>query len=577
MKVNKILKATAVALVATLALSGCIKDIVPYEGAITEGQLSASGAGVETMLKAVPASMAFHVATSYDHSDFGYHSVGAHMDHHALIAFPCVRSDRGGNVFYSRLQAPNYGFDMGSQGGYTHYLWYNYYPFIKNANDVIAAVKKDSDNAEYQVMGAIARTFRALYYLDLARYYEALKAKAPELPQYESGLERVYGLTVPIITEDTTESAAKSNPRATREELFNFIFEDLAYAEGIFKGYDYPEVEEGAEAPKSDIYRSTPTYPTLEVVYGLYARAYLWLGCEDFTNDAHSGKLPTGNDAYAKAAEYARLAIDTAEELAGATLMSEYEWTNPSSGFNTVVKSWLWATVQSTDTVMSNLYAFAAHMCPEASYGYGPLACPGVSETMYNRLQNSDFRKKIIAGPDKKYADFASYTSMGQAEWEEVAWRAPYTNFKFRPNMGERVDYMTANAISLPIMRLEELYFIEMEALCHTGGAAQTLFNEFIATRVSGYVSQGELLDEIIFHKQVEFWGEGIVLFDMKRLNMGVNTTDANYPSGMLFESDGRLPWWNMPIPSGESTVNTAIQGSEGPDPSRGIVSKDAI
>ena len=562
MKVNKIFKTAALVLCSAVLFSGCIKEVLPKAGSITQEQLEHSGAGLEYMMKAIPASMAANVSISYDHSDFGYHSIGLWMDHHALTMFPCTRPDRGGNVYYSRFQATNYGFDMSTNGGYTHFLWYHYYPFIKKANEIIGAAGDKEDMVEFR---AISKTFRALFYLDLARYYEALPAKAPEIPTYESDLNKVFGKTVPIVTEATTEAAAKNNPRASREELFEFIFADLADAEACMLPYEKGEV-------KAKVYGTTATYPELAAVYGLYARAYLWLGQfnENYKNVA------TGEAAYRKAAEYARKAI----EISGAPIMTEHEWTNTTTAFNTVIPSWLWATTLSPDTVINNLYAFAAHVCPEASYGYSPLSCPGVASGMYDRMRSTDFRKKLIIGPNTTYEQFAPYTSMAKDEWEEIAYRAPYINFKFRPAQGERVDYKTANAVSLPVMRVEEMYFIEMEATAHYDvGTATNLLGNFMVNRDPNYFIMGtaDIIDEIIFQKSVEFWGEGIILFDMKRLNMGVHTLGQNYPSGMLFDTDGRLPWWNMPIPSGESSVNLAIQGDEGPDPSLGYESEEAI
>lgn len=571
MKLNKILKTTAVVLIAAVSFTGCIKEVFPKESAITQSQLSQSDAGLESLLKSIPSAMAATVAASYDHSDFGYHSIGLHKDHHALTMFPCTRVDRGGNVYYSRIQAPNYGFDMGTNGGYTHYIWYNYYPYIKKANDIIGAVTIDKTEAELEALKeyrGIAKAFRALFYIDLVGYYDSLEAKAPMLPTYEADLLKVKDYIVPIVTELTDEKAAKQNQRAKREEMFEFILADLKDAEEIFKSYEGENVE-----VKPTVYGSSVTYPELAAVYGLYARAYLWLGG---FNNLNYKNVATGEEAYRLAAEYARKAIDAAN----VPIMSEMEWTNTTTGFNSVVPAWIWATQMSTDTVINNLYAFPAHVCPEASYGYGPHACVGVASSTYDRLSNSDFRKKLIVGPNTTYADFKNYTTMPQDEWEELAYRAPYTNFKFRPAQGERVDYMVANAISLPIMRIEEMYFIEMEATAHYDeGTARTLLNTFMANRASSYVilPTEDVVDEIIFQKSVEFWGEGKILFDMKRLNMGVDTTGQNYPSGMLFKSEGRLPWWNLPIPSGETAVNTACKETAGPDPSRGLVSEDAI
>ena len=571
MKLNKILMATAVVLSA-VAFTGCIREVFPKESAITEGQLAQSSAGMESMMKSVPSSMAAHVAASYDHSDFGYHSIGLYKDHHAMIMFPCARPEKGGNPYYSRLQAPNYGFDMGTNGGYTHYIWYNYYPFIKKANDIIGSVGDDETLKEYR---GLAKTFRALFYLDMVGYYDSLPAKAPELPTYEKDLEVVIGYTVPIVTQDTTEEKAKENLRATRLQIFDFIFSDLADAEACLEKFE----------------TTTPIYPELAAVYGLYARAYMWLGQfsdadvfdaaknENVNKDDYPA-IVTGQEAYQKAYDYAELAMQTAN----VPFMTPEQWSNVTTGFNSVVPSWIWATMMSTDTVINNLLAFPAHVCPEASYGYGPLACVGVAKDTYDRLGNTDIRKKLIAGPDKSYEQFKPYTSMTRDEWLSIQSMAPYTNFKFRPNQGERVDYMVANAVSLPIMRIEEMEFIAIEALTHlgrSGEAAQRLVNWVVSNRADVYIfnetDEEKVREEIIFQKSVEFWGEGVTLFDMKRLDMGVHTTGQNYQSGMLFDTEGRLPWWNLPIPSGETAVNTVNKELAGPDPSYGVISEEAI
>ena len=584
MKLNKILMATAVVF-AAVAVTGCIKDVEPRESAITEDQLIHSSAGMEAMMKSVPSSMAAHVAASYDHSDFGYHSVGLNKDHHAMIMFPCARPEKGGNPYYSRLQAPNYGFDMGTNGGYTHYIWYNFYPFIKKANDIIGSAKKEDNLSEYQ---AIARTFRALFYLELVGYYDSLPAKAPATPTYEGDLAVVIGYTVPIVTEDTKEEDAKKNLRATRLQIFDFIFKDLEYAAEKMAAFEADQKFE------PEVYGTSSTYPELAAVYGVMARAYMWLGqfSDEDIFDASKNEnvskssypaIVTGTEAYQKAFDYAELALETATK-AGSSFMTPEQWTSVTTGFNTVVPSWIWATQMSTDTVINNLLAFPAHVCPEATYGYGPLACVGVAQKTYDKLGASDIRKKLIAGPDKTYEQFKQYTSMTRDEWTAIQTMAPYTNFKFRPGQGERVDYMVANAISLPIMRLEELEFIAIEATLHLGKAdvARNRLNTFLQqNRAPQYFynesSEEAILKEIIFQKSVEFWGEGVILFDMKRLDMGVDTTGLNYQSGMLFKQDTRLPWWNLPLPSGETAVNAVNKELAGPDPSYGIISEEAI
>ncbi len=77
---------------------------------------------------------------------------------------------------------------MAANGWASPFFYTNYYKFIFTANEAID-IANQSEGAE-EMMG-IAKTFRALCYLDLARLYDALPAKAPERPAYETELEAV--------------------------------------------------------------------------------------------------------------------------------------------------------------------------------------------------------------------------------------------------------------------------------------------------------------------------------------------------------------------------------------------------
>ena len=539
MKFTKIFKTTAVVLGAVVALSGCIRETLPQEGAITESQLGSGN--MEYLVKGISSGMLSYIS-GWEHTDFGYHSVGVYND------YACKLMTTGGWLLgnpegYNRFYAAAYAWGYGPSSAMASHVWYNYYPQIKSCNDIIGAAKGSELNRNAE---AFARTYRALFYLDLARMFECLYAEAPNNKQYEAEQAAVAGLTVPIVTEDTDEAKAKNNPRATREEIFKFIFDDLAIAEEYLADYK----------------QTAPTNPTLAVVYGLYARAYLWLGGFE---DGLNGELPEGNAAYALAAEYARKAIDAK----GGAIMTEAEWTNPTTGFNVYASSWMWALVQSADTIINNLFQFTAHMSPEAAYGYGPLAQPSIASADYNRLSKTDFRKKVVKGPNTTWAEFEPYTLIDESEFDTFA---PWTCFKFRPAAGERNAYKTAGATVLPLMRCEEMYFIEMEAVCHTQGddAGWQLLNAFMANRDSNYICPtADILDEIIFQKKMEFWGEGILMYDLKRLNYGFDATKSeNYAADARFKSEGRLPWWTYCIPQAETQINLAIDKNN-PDPTQ--------
>ena len=100
--------------------------------------------------------------------------------------------------------------------------------------------------------------------------------------------------------------------------MFNFILSDLQKAEGYFS-----ENSDG---------RLSKALPDLSVVYGLYARLYMW--------EAGYQEETTGDKSlYATAAEYARKAITQS----GCTPLNEAEWTNTATGFNDMSSnSWMW-------------------------------------------------------------------------------------------------------------------------------------------------------------------------------------------------------------------------------------------
>lgn len=544
MKFTNILKTTALSLGAALALTGCIRETLPKESAITEGQLMAGQAEVvaENLLKGIPSGLMSYVS-GWEHTDFGYHSVGVYNDY-ACGLMVSNGWTTGLPAGYNRFYASSYSWGYAPNSALPSHVWYNYYPQIKACNDVIRIV---GDNESLQQYVGIARTYRAMLYIDLARMFECLYAENDTNPNYAADQLEVAGLTVPIVDELLDEQGAKNNPRATREEMFNFIFADLAFAEEALADYTSTSI----------------TNPDLSVVYGLYARAYLWLGGFE---DGLSGELPEGNAAYQKAAEYARMAIN---EFGGA-VMNENEWTSVTNGFNVAASSWMWGLQHSVDTVINNLFQFTAHMALEADYGYAPMSMPGVSAKDYERLSDTDFRKKLMKGPEKKYADFQAYTSMDEATWSALA---NYTFFKFRPAGGNRTEYKAAGAVTLPLMRCEEMYFIELEARAHMGEDVMVDLIKFMNNRDPYYACKtNDYVDEIIFQKGIEFWGEGIKMFDMKRLDKGYDAAfeGTNYPADARFKIAGRAPWWSYCIPKDETDMNkaAALQGSN-PNPSQ--------
>ena len=545
MKKIKIVKIAATLLCAPVLLSSCIEETFPEGGNVTTEQVGDSPFAMNSLASSIPTILITNYIGIGDHFDFGYPGIFGATDRLAGEVFPVSGNLPGGNQYLDRWQAYLYPGDMSglSASGYaTPFFYLNYYQFIYAANEVIS-IAKDSPDGDIPL--GIAKAYRALFYLDLARLYDALPAKAPERQSYESELEAVKGLTVPIVREGATLEELENNPRATREEMFEFIFEDLGEAERLLADYQ-PE---------------SKNMPSLAVVYGLYARAYLWLGGFDETY----ANIPTGTEAYKKAAEYARKAIDAS----GCSILTEAQWLDPKTGFNTINSAWMLGMHQTTDTVLNNLLSWAAHMSLEAFYGYGYGAQPGISVFSYERMSDTDFRKKSYVTADRSYDAAKDYMSLTEEEFQTVA---PYASYKFHTNGGEKSNYTVANVVDVPVMRVEEMYLTEAEATAHYDEAtARTLLTSFMAHRDPNYTIPASytLVDEIIFQKRIEFWGEGIIFYDMKRLIMSMHNGDAgsNAPSMAQLSTDGRAPWWNCVIPLSAVQQNIGLSGKNNPDP----------
>ena len=191
MKMNNILKTTALLLGSSVLLSGCIKETFPESGYATSDQTAESPFAKEGLITAMPTVLITNYIDLGEQIDFGYPGIFGATDRMVGEVFPVSGNLPGGNQYYDRWQAwlyPGNSTGLAANGKMSPFFYTNYYKFIFTANEAID-IANQSEGAE-EMMG-IAKTFRALCYLDLARLYDALPAKAPERPAYETELEAV--------------------------------------------------------------------------------------------------------------------------------------------------------------------------------------------------------------------------------------------------------------------------------------------------------------------------------------------------------------------------------------------------
>jgi hypothetical protein len=248
------------AILAAVALTtGCIKETFPKGSTVTSGQIETSPNALQYMVNGIPSAMMASGTAGYA-SSYGYHAdfgiAAIHLMTESMLEDLTVSGDLGFWWFGAFTQ----NVSMGADYIYCAYFWDCYYAWIKLANEIIIKAGEITGETDPTVVNAVgqAYAYRAMFYLDLARLYE------PKQNMLAPVSEEVLGLTVPIVDENTDEEIAKNNPRAKREDLYEFIFSDLAKAEKYL-------------ATAGTAYNQ----PTVGAVYGLYARAYLELGAAD--------------------------------------------------------------------------------------------------------------------------------------------------------------------------------------------------------------------------------------------------------------------------------------------------------
>ena len=553
-------------IVSALVLTcGCIKETFPKGSTVTKEQLEMSDNSLNYMLSGVPAAM-MNSGTAGFASTYGYHGdfgiAAIHMATESMLEDIAILGELGYYWFSAYYQNTSQGSDY----IWCAFFWNQYYKWIKLVNEIIAVVGEVDENTSDEAKKILgqAHAYRALYYLDLARMFEPKPCKINNPDQ------SILGLTVPIITETTTEAEAQNKGRAKREEMYQFILSDLAKAEELLKG--------GA---------TSFTTPGTTAIYGLYARAYLELGATySEMGEPEAGAWDrdmSSQEAYRLAAEYARKAISMGYH----TPLTQDQWEDPTNGFNngSTNKAWIWGLTVSTEN-LSNLIANIAHRSCEAIYGYAVWTVLGVNQALYSQINDEDFRKHSWYDPDLGYA----YKFAGNADEQAgfvngSAYNYPavkYESLKFRPADGNVMDYTVGNCADWCLMRIEEMYFIEMEAQLRlsTGGLskAQELLNEFMQNyRYSSYdctlatMSTEAFIKEMLLQKRIEFWGEGVLYFDYKRLNAGITRgyTGTNVPATARFNCEGRSPQWNIVITRGEYQSNKGIKhpADNNPDP----------
>lgn len=506
--------------VASLTLASCSDFETTPEGSnITTDQKSdivnnlpeRSQAGVRAI---------FQTMNNYEANYEAFGKVERHND----IGYPSVLMFTDANT--EDVSADNNGYNWNgnsldySDRQYTTYesqmVWNDHYQVIFAANNVVkeyTSSDEDPTNDESRFYYAQGLAARAYMYFNLAQLYQFT---------YKGNEDK---LCVPIITEKNADNASVDGEEcATVAKVYEQIKSDIDHAITLLTDNSYK--------------RSDKRYISLEVAYGIRARVNLVMqNWTEAASDAESAIT---------AAAASKIVPATMSDLELPTFVSQNE------------SDWMWGiVVAETDrAVTSGIVNWISH-CGTFNYGYGQYSKGRqINKKLYDQVASTDVRKRWWSNAKKKndYLPEEYNTYLKQRGFPA------YTNCKFGTYDG--TIGCSTNANDIVLMRIEEMYLIDAEATAMAGDEikGKQILEDFIKTyRDPKYTCTGSVQDAVYLQKRIEFWGEGLIWFDVMRLNKGIDRRGGGFVAAAVFNIPAKSPILLWRIPQTEINANSKL------------------
>jgi hypothetical protein len=232
----------------------------------------------------------------------------------------------------------------------------------------------------------------------------------------------------------------------------------------------------------------------------------------------------------------------------GYSLMTNTEYL---SGFNNVTnQEWIWGSRQIDDhnTFFYSYFAYISCNFNSTVIRTQPRA---INATLWNAISQTDIRKKC---------------------WDSTGASVPVPPGGARSAYQNKKYLAKSDALSVgdvPYMRAGEMYLIEAEARARQGqsAAAQAALYTVVKNRDASYVqstSTGQaLINEILFHRRVELWGEGFRFTDLKRMNAPLDRNGIpNHIASLvrIYTMPAGDKQWEWLFPQDEMNQNKKIE-----------------
>lgn len=380
--------------------------------------------------------------------------------------------------------------------------WAEYYTAIKNANNILSLIDPKSEEAAEQYYRAVALAFRGYAYLQLTYLYQHSYYVGVEGTLWGKGdkYDHSEEPCVPLLLEDTVGD----QPRSSLKVIHNQIKSDLTTALELFEALEM-----------------TYTLQTTDIDGTVVAM--------------HLARQSMILNEWDDAIKYASIVMEYYPVLS-----TESELLQGFSDMN------LSDVVFAGDITSDNTGIYASWFSQMDYYSDG-YAGIGVwrpaFKPLVDRIADTDIRLKWFCcqrstGYEYEAEDGTIQTVTLVRDLGLSPAPAEYLSVKFigtgRNNIlaGRYEGWELGDYIYL---RSEEAYLINAEALAHKGeyDKAVAALNEFMENRQPDYsytfTDYKSLVEEIIYQKRVEYWGEGMEFLDNRRLNIPVDRTDETW------------------------------------------------
>lgn len=407
----------------------------------------------------------------------------------------------------------------------------NFYNQLKLANDLLASIDPATENPQLKQYMGQAKAVRAFDYLGLAPYYQF---------NYQSSKDKPC---VPIVTEATADYS--NNPRATVEEVYTQIMNDLNDAISLLEGYVRPD----------------KTKIDQQVAYGLRARANLYMG------------------------NWAAAAADADKALAGYNPASRADVSTPTF-CRLSEPNWLWGLLIEAANITGNggYPTWPSKLGSFSGNGYAPGTgvYKRINPLLWNKISDTDVRKGWWVDADLHSPLLATVSwngvtgdAISTLEIPDVKVKfLPYSNVKFGMKSGVG---STTNDSDWCLMRAEELILIKAEGLAMSGDVAggKKVLEDFVkgyrdAEYSCSAASAETLQTEIWKQRRIELWGEGFSIADIMRLNKPIvrfhGSDTSIWPDAFAFNIEPNDGYLLLRFPQKETNNNLGIPPTENTD-----------